>query len=77
MSDERKAIDHKDMLTVEQVAALLELGVRTIWRHEKAGKIPAPEQYGRKKMWDKKTLELWWKLGRPTRTEFEKLKKRG
>lgn len=77
MDDERKGINHADMLTVEQVAELLELGVRTVWRYEKAGKIPVSKQYGRKKKWDKKEFELWWKLGRPISADFEKLKKRG
>lgn len=74
---EKNAFDQEKLLDVEQVATLLNLGVRTVWRYEKDGKIPASKRYGRKKVWDEDDLKLWWQLGRPTRTEFETLKKRG
>jgi excisionase family DNA binding protein len=64
------------LLTVEQVAKRLNVGVRTVWRLDKEDKIPEPFMVGHRKRWEASDLELWLKSGSPSRKEFKKLKER-
>ncbi len=47
------------LLTVHEVAHLLGLGVRTVWRLSSAGELPAPLSIGRAKRWERKAIEIY------------------
>lgn len=47
------------LLTVKQVAALLSLGQRTIWKMSAAGRMPAPLRVGRAVRWRRDELMTW------------------
>lgn len=40
------------LLTVEDVAELLTLGVRSVWRHSATGELPPPIKIGKASRWD-------------------------
>ena len=44
-------------LTVEQVARLLGISVRSVWRFSSAGELPPPISIGRSKRWDARAIE--------------------
>lgn len=53
-----------DLLTVAQVAALLQVGVRTVRRHVAAGQLPEPICVGKRtQRWDRAQLMAWLKAG--------------
>lgn len=51
--------DRQEMLTVKQVAKLLNIGVRTVWRHRKDGIIPEPVTMGGSVRWKKKDIATY------------------
>ncbi|HHJ13259.1 MAG TPA: AlpA family phage regulatory protein [Gammaproteobacteria bacterium] len=49
-----------EYLRVKQVAALLGIGVSTVWAWVKEGKLPAPVKLSeRVTVWDRAELESW------------------
>ena len=52
------------LLTAKQVAYLLGLSERSVWRLSEAGKLPAPISLGRSKRWQRKSLDNFvaWKV---------------
>jgi excisionase family DNA binding protein len=63
-----------DLLTVEQVAQRLTIGVRTVWRLDADKKLPAALRIGHRKRWRASDLELWLNLECPSRKKFEQIK---
>lgn len=58
------------LLKAREVASLLGLGVRTVWRLASAGEIPRPIAVGRSARWLESELAAWIKerqAGRPYR----------
>lgn len=51
--------DEKNFLSAEEVAGLLNIGVRTVWRHRQAGKIPPPISIGGLTKWQRLDIEDW------------------
>lgn len=52
--------DHNiHLLTVEELAALLQVSVRSIWRQVSLGKIPKPKYIGRLARWRQAVIEKW------------------
>lgn len=47
-------------LSVREVARLLGISVRTVWRLVAAGDLPQPVRVGRAARWDRQTLVDWW-----------------
>lgn len=45
------------VLKAEQVAELLGISVRSVWRFSSAGELPGPISIGRSKRWDRRTIE--------------------
>jgi excisionase family DNA binding protein len=62
------------LLTVEQVAKRLDIGVRTVWRLDKDNKLPAPVRLGHRKRWKADEIELWLHWNCPDRKDFEQCK---
>jgi predicted DNA-binding transcriptional regulator AlpA len=52
------AID-REMLTVEDVAAMLAIGVRSVWRKSQDGRLPPPIRMTGSTRWAKSTLQGW------------------
>lgn len=46
-------------LTVEQVAQLLGISVRSVWRLSSAGDFPSPVSIGRSKRWARQAIEAY------------------
>jgi len=53
------------MIAVEQVASLLHVSKRTIWRLVSAGKIVAPVYVGKAARWRYRDLKQWLDAGCP------------
>lgn len=51
--------DEKNFISAEEVAGLLNIGVRTVWRHRQAGKIPPPIFIGGLTKWRRLDIEDW------------------
>ena len=55
------------LLTVKQIAKLLVLSPRTIYRLAAEDRMPAPVRVGRSVRWDTKDIEAWLAAGCPRR----------
>ena len=53
------------MLTVQDVAEILQCSPRTIYRHADSGRMPAPTKIGALVRWPRKTVENWLADGCP------------
>lgn len=47
----------KQLLKAAEVADILGIGVRTVWRYAETGQIPAPQTIGRLKRWRRHEIE--------------------
>ena len=47
------------LLSVREVAHMLNLGERTIWKINSTGDFPAPVRIGRAVRWDRREIEAW------------------
>ena len=47
------------LLTVKEVAAMLHLGERSVWKFSACGEFPAPIKIGRLRRWDHRDLDDW------------------
>jgi len=47
------------LLSVKDVAALLHLGQRSVWKFSACGELPAPIRIGRLRRWDLQGIEDW------------------
>jgi excisionase family DNA binding protein len=71
---QEQSFSGEQLLTVEQVAHRLNVGVRTVWRLDAEKKIPASFQIGSRKRWDAQDLELWLQWKCPSQKKFNELK---
>jgi excisionase family DNA binding protein len=53
------------LITADEVAALLGLSARTVWRMHSAGKLPEPIRLGRAVRWRHKEIDAWIEAGCP------------
>jgi predicted DNA-binding transcriptional regulator AlpA len=61
------------MWTAGEAATACGFSLRTWWRLDSAGKIPAAVQFGRSKRWSAETLRAWVEAGCPDRKRWESL----
>ena len=54
------------LLTAEEVAAMLGVSERTLWRLLSAGKVPKPIRFGRNTRWRAAEVAEWIDRGCPT-----------
>lgn len=47
------------LITAEQVAALLQVSARTVWRLRSAGKLPKPVEVGGSVRWNSEQMRKW------------------
>jgi excisionase family DNA binding protein len=55
------------LVTAEKLAELLCVSVRTIWRLDSAGKLPAPLRFGGNVRWQQSDITAWLLAGCPSR----------
>ena len=48
-----------DLLRIQEVAMMLNLGESSVWRHVKNGDLPKPIKIGGTTRWRRETLESW------------------
>jgi excisionase family DNA binding protein len=53
------------LLTAEEVAAMLGVSERTLWRLLSAGKLPKPVRFGRNTRWREAEVKAWIERGCP------------
>jgi prophage regulatory protein len=53
------------LLTAEEVAAMLGVSERTLWRLLSAGKVPKPVRFGRSTRWKAGEIQRWLERGCP------------
>lgn len=55
----------KQLLTVQDVAQMLQLSVRKIWEMRDCGHLPSPVRFGRSVRWRQSDIEAWIADGCP------------
>jgi predicted DNA-binding transcriptional regulator AlpA len=55
----RPSVADKNFLTAVDVARLLGIGERTVWRHRQAGRLPPPLAVGGRTLWHRADIEDW------------------
>ncbi len=63
------------LVTASELAKLLGVSVRQIWRMNSAGKIPKPIRMGNCVRWMIKEIEAWLEAGVPDRVSWESIRK--
>jgi predicted DNA-binding transcriptional regulator AlpA len=58
-TDAGSAGDSSLLLTVEDMACLLKLSVRTVWKYRSQGLIPEPVQLGTRTRWRRAEIAMW------------------
>jgi excisionase family DNA binding protein len=53
------------LITVDQVAKLLSVSIRTVWRLKSAGKLPKPVEVGGSVRWNIEAVKQWIDAGCP------------
>lgn len=53
------AVAEKNFLAATDVARLLGIGERTVWRHRQAGRLPPPLVVGGRTLWHRADIEEW------------------
>lgn len=53
------------LITADELATLLGLSARTVWRMHSAGRLPAPVKLGRAVRWRQKEIDAWIEAGCP------------
>lgn len=67
-------IDPARLMTVGEVAGLLGLSERQVWKLNTSGKLPAPVRIGRSVRWRRQELLDWIEAGTPAREAWEKIR---
>ncbi len=60
-----------ELLTVKDVAALLRISTRQVWKLLASGRIPSPVRLSRSVRFRATDIERWIRLGCPNRERFE------
>ena len=53
------------LITAEQVAAMLQVSPRTVWRLRSSGKLPKPVEIGGSVRWNSEQIQRWISEGCP------------
>lgn len=75
-ADSQSPDSPETLITAEQLAERLARSVRTVWRDDASGKIPAPiVRRGKFVRWQSKEIDLWIRRGCPIREVWERMNK--
>lgn len=66
-----KTLPEPLLLTAQECAALLGIGLATFWRRDAAGQCPAAIRHGKTTRWRRADILAWIELGCPSRASFE------
>jgi excisionase family DNA binding protein len=58
------------LIRIDEVANRVGISVRQAWRHDRAGKLPAPVRLGRSVRWRNSEINAWIAAGCPPRDEW-------
>ena len=63
-------------LTVDakRLAAMLDIGLRTVRTHDAAGKLPKPVKVGGRVLWVLDEIRAWLAAGAPDRATWERIR---
>ncbi len=64
----------KLLLSADELAEVLDIGVRTLWRMDACGKLPRPVSIGRLRKWRRREIEAWVEAGCPDRADWDLLR---
>ena len=64
------------LLTVDEAAAMLNVGRTHLYKLHSSGRVPLPVHLGKSIRWNRPELEGWVRAGCPTRDKWEQIKKR-
>ena len=53
------------LMTADQVAGLLQISARTVWRLRSSGKLPKPVEVGGSVRWNSEQMRMWIAEGCP------------
>ena len=70
MNLELSAVAVDRLLCVDEVADFIGISTRQAWRHDRAGKLPAPVRIGRSVRWRNSEIQAWIAAGCPLRDEW-------
>lgn len=63
------------LITAQQLAKRLSISVRSVWRRDAAGELPAPVRIGGAVRWRSEEVNQWIKAGCPSREVWERMNK--
>lgn len=63
------------LISVRDLAVVLGISVRTLWRLEASGKLPKSVRVGRSRRWPRKVIEDWVAAGCPSPNSFDRTRK--
>jgi len=61
-------------VNVTQLAEMLSVSSRSIWRLSDSGKLPKPVRLGRSVRWNRREIEEWVEAGCPSRRQWNLMK---
>ena len=65
--------DSRDrLLTAKQLATVLAISIRTVWRLDAAGRLPRPIRLGGSVRWRGSEIDRWLRAGCPDRATWER-----
>ncbi len=62
------------LLTVSDLAEMLNTSPRSVYRLKSEGKLPSPLRLGQQPRWRRVEIEGWIAAGMPSRSDWEKAK---
>ena len=65
------------LVNVKELAAMLNVSQRHVWRQKSAGKLPKPVNIGGCVRWLLSDIEAWLEMGCPSQRKFEQQKDLG
>jgi prophage regulatory protein len=71
--NQKKARSIREVLAVcaRELAEMLDVSLRQVWRLNSAGKLPRPIRLGGSVRWDRDEVLAWFKAGCPDRRTWE------
>jgi prophage regulatory protein len=68
-----KAKNVREVLAISarELAAMLDVSLRQIWRLNAAGKLPRPARLGGSVRWNREEVQKWFESGCPSRQAWE------
>jgi predicted DNA-binding transcriptional regulator AlpA len=64
------------LLDTKQVAKLLSIGERTLWRHANSGRVLKPIKVGSAVRWNARELRQWVEAGCPTHEKWAQMRRK-